>query len=186
MLEARELVQECITKGEQSAATVEFCGMAPGVPLLPDGQGYRLYIECLFDELSTEVKVLFDRRDPASVLWPKRATLRALLDLLNAAELAKRVGRGRDHRLGLPVLQRPATSAEDARGEPGAAQQPRAGGAQPVLHAALRGAVPHRQHAGRIWYEMRGTETALKDRCEYMVRKPDESSRRGRRRTRAT
>ena len=35
--------------------------------------GYRLYLECIFDELSTEVKVLFDRRDPASVLWPRRA-----------------------------------------------------------------------------------------------------------------
>jgi hypothetical protein len=55
MLEARELVQECITKGEQSADYREFCGMAPGMPLLPDGAGYRLYIESLFDELSTEV-----------------------------------------------------------------------------------------------------------------------------------
>ena len=64
MLEARELVQECITKGEQSAGYREFCGMAPGLALLPDSAGYRLYIECLFDELSTEVKVLFDRRDP--------------------------------------------------------------------------------------------------------------------------
>ena len=36
MLEARELVQECITKGEQSAGYREFCGMAPGLPLLPD------------------------------------------------------------------------------------------------------------------------------------------------------
>jgi hypothetical protein len=54
MLEARELVQECITKGEQSADYREFCGM----PLLPDGAGYRLYIESLFDELSTEVSFL--------------------------------------------------------------------------------------------------------------------------------
>ena len=30
MLEARQLVQECITKGEQSAGYREFCGMAPG------------------------------------------------------------------------------------------------------------------------------------------------------------
>ena len=69
MLEARELVQECITKGEQSAGYREFTGMARrnGIALLPESAGYRLYIECLFDELSTEVKVLFDRRDPASV-----------------------------------------------------------------------------------------------------------------------
>ena len=46
--------------------------MAPGLPLLPDDAGYRLYLESLFDELSTEVKVLFDRRDPAAVLWPRR------------------------------------------------------------------------------------------------------------------
>jgi hypothetical protein len=75
MLEARGLVQTCVTKGELSGGYVEYCGMAPGVKLLPDGQGYRLYLECIFDELSTEVKVLFDRRDPASALWPKRATL---------------------------------------------------------------------------------------------------------------
>jgi hypothetical protein len=54
MLEARELLQECITKGEHSAGYREFCGMAPGVALLADSAGYRLYIECLFDELSTD------------------------------------------------------------------------------------------------------------------------------------
>src|SRR3984957_8757459 len=50
MLEARQLVQECITKGEQSAGYREFCGMAPGVALLPNAAGYRLYVESLFDE----------------------------------------------------------------------------------------------------------------------------------------
>ena len=39
MLEARGLVQECITKGEKSAGYREFCGMAPGLPLLPDSAG---------------------------------------------------------------------------------------------------------------------------------------------------
>src|SRR3954453_14957548 len=33
MLEARHLVQECISKGEQSAGFREFCGMAPGLLL---------------------------------------------------------------------------------------------------------------------------------------------------------
>jgi len=80
MLEARELVQPCVSRGEQSSGYAEFAGMAPGVPLLPDGRGYRLYLESLFDELSTEVKVLFDRRDPASVLWPRRAAFAELLE----------------------------------------------------------------------------------------------------------
>src|SRR5207247_989443 len=87
MLEARELVQECITKGDQSVGYREFCGMAQGVPLLPDAEGYRLFIESLFDELSTEVKVLFDRRDAGSALWPKRQPFEALLEVLNAPDL---------------------------------------------------------------------------------------------------
>jgi hypothetical protein len=40
---------------------------------LPD-RGYRLYIESLFDELSVQIRVLFNRRDAGSLLWPKRAT----------------------------------------------------------------------------------------------------------------
>ncbi len=80
MLEARELVQECITKGEQSAGYREFCGLAPGVALLPDGAGYRLYIECLFDELSTEIKVLFSvtrerSREIRSASWRLRSPI---------------------------------------------------------------------------------------------------------------
>lgn len=88
MLEARQLVQECITRGEQSSGYKEFCGLAPGAGLLPDAAGYRLYIESLFDEFSTEIKVLFDRRDAASVLWPKRQTFETLLGLLNSADLS--------------------------------------------------------------------------------------------------
>ncbi len=88
MLESRGLVQECVSKGEQSSGYHEFCGLAPGVALLPDGAGYRLYVESLFDELSTEIKVLFDRRDPASVLWPRRATFTDVLDAFNHQDLA--------------------------------------------------------------------------------------------------
>ena len=106
MLEARELVQECITNGEQSAGYREFCGMAPGARVDRRCRtGYRLYVESLFDEFSTEIKVLFDRRDAASVLWPRRQTFEGLLTVLDAPELAGVWGRGRDNRLGLPVLQ---------------------------------------------------------------------------------
>jgi hypothetical protein len=65
MLEARGLVQECVSRGEASSGFKEFSGLAPGLLALSD-HGYRLYLECLFDELGREIKVLFDRRDPAS------------------------------------------------------------------------------------------------------------------------
>lgn len=178
MLEARELVQECITKGEQSAGYREFCGMAPGLPLLPDSAGYRLYIESLFDELSTEVKVLFDRRDPSSVLWPKRATFEKLLEILNAPELARVWGE--DETIGW-VYQ--YFNGEDDRkaarydenGKPKAPQNSR--------ELAVRNQFFTPRYVvqfltdntlGRIWYEMRNGETRLADACEYMVRKPGE------------
>ncbi|QVL47240.1 MAG: SAM-dependent methyltransferase [Thiocapsa sp.] len=82
MLEARGLVQECISRGEQSSGFKEFCGLAPGLVQLPD-RGYRLYIESLFDELSVQIRVLFNRRDAGSLLWPRRQTLLDLLEILN-------------------------------------------------------------------------------------------------------
>ena len=75
-------------RGDGSADLQEFCGLAPAIRILPVGAGYRLYIESIFDELSTEVKVLFDRRDVASVFWPKRQTFDKLLAILNAADLS--------------------------------------------------------------------------------------------------
>lgn len=178
MLEARELVQECITRGEQSVGYRESCGMAPGLPLLPDGAGYRLYIESLFDELSTEVKVLFDRRDPSSVLWPKRATFEQLLEILNAADIAKVWGE--DETIGW-VYQffngeedRKAARYDD-KGKPTPPKNSR--------DLAVRNQFFTPRYVvqfltdntlGRIWYEMRSAKTALAERCEYMVRKPDE------------
>ena len=69
MLEARNLFQECLSHGVESSGFKEFTGLAPGVVQLPD-HAYRLYIESLFDEVGREVRVLFDRRDPAGLLWP--------------------------------------------------------------------------------------------------------------------
>ncbi|MFE9658139.1 Eco57I restriction-modification methylase domain-containing protein [Micromonospora sp. NPDC006431] len=174
MLEARGLVQECITKGEQSVGYREFCGLAPGLPLLPGSAGYRLYIECLFDELSTEVKVLFDRRDPASALWPRRATFEALLTILNDGALANVWSE--DETIGW-VYQYFNTGDERAkmRSESQAPRNSR--------ELAIRNQFFTPRYVvqfltdntlGRIWYEMRGTQTALADHCVYLVYRPGE------------
>lgn len=174
MLEARELVQECITKGEQSAGYREFCGMAPGLPLLPESAGYRLYIESLFDELSTEVKVLFDRRDPSSVIWPKRATFEQILEILNAAELARVWGE--DETIGW--VYQYFNGQDERRKMREESQAPRNSRELAVRNQFFtpRYVVQFLTDntLGRIWYEMRGTSTALTEKCEYMVRKPGE------------
>lgn len=87
MLEARELIQQCVSAGPSSNGYREFVGLAPGVERLPGDDGYRLYLECVFDELSTDVRVLFDRQDAASVLWPRHNAFDGLLAELNAAAL---------------------------------------------------------------------------------------------------
>lgn len=179
MLEARELVQECITKGEQSAGYREFCGMAPGLPLLPDSAGYRLYIESLFDEMSTEVKVLFDRRDPSSVLWPKRATFEQLLEILNSSELARVWGE--DETIGwvYQFFNREEDRKAARYDENGKSKAP-----QNSRELAVRNQFFTPRYIvqfltdntlGRIWYEMRGTKTTLPEKCEYMVRKHGEA-----------
>ncbi len=181
MLEARELVQECITKGEQSTGYREFCGMAPGVALLAESAGYRLYIESLFDELSTEVKVLFDRRDTMSVLWPKRTTFEALLEVLNAADLSSVWVE--DETIGW-VYQFFNSKEERAQ-----MRDPKQGGSQAPRNSrelAVRNQFFTPRYVveflvdntlGRTWLQMHGEGSGLAERCRYFVRTEDEQAR---------
>jgi hypothetical protein len=171
MLEARELVQICVSKGDQSGGFREFCGLAPGLSQLADG-GYQLYLECLFDELSTEVKVLFDRRDPASLLWPRRPALLGLLEILNQPELS-----GvwiEDETIGW--VYQYFNSQEERRKMRDQSQAPRNSRELAVRNQFFtpRYVVQFLTDntLGRIWYEMRQGRTSLVDKCEYLVR-PD-------------
>ncbi len=169
MLEARELVQECITKGEQSSGFREFCGLAPGVTLLPDGAGYQLYVESLFDELSTEIKVLFDRRDPASALWPKRQTFENLLDALNVPELAGVWGE--DETIGW--VYQFFNSGEERRVMRDESPAPRNSRELAVRNQFFTPRYVVRFLAentlARMWIEMMGEATRIADGCDFLV-----------------
>lgn len=174
MLEARELVQESITKGEQSTGYREFCGMAPGVALLPNAAGYRLYIESLFDELSTEIKVLFDRLDAASVLWPKRQTFEALLEIFNTAELSGVWGE--DETIGW--VYQFFNGGDERRRMREESQAPRNSRELAVRNQFFtpRYVVQFLTDntLGRLWLGMYGEKTRLAECCEYLVRPLDE------------
>jgi len=90
MLEARGLLKECVSQGDQSQGFQEFLGLAPGLAV--QESAYALYLGCLFDELAVEVKVLFDRHEASSHLWPRRNALMALLEKLNQPDLASAWG----------------------------------------------------------------------------------------------
>jgi hypothetical protein len=174
MLEERGLVQQCITRGEQSSGYAEFIGMAPGIPLLPDGNGYRLYLESLFDELSTEVKVLFDRRDPASVLWPRRAVLEEVLEVLNALELAtiwdadETIGWVYQYFNGVDERRRMREESQAPRNSRELAIRNQFFTPRYVVQFLVDNTL------GRTWLEMYGEATQLAKRCEYLVRPTDE------------
>ena len=174
MLEARGLVQQCVSPGEQSSGYAEFAGMAPGLLLLPDGRGYRLYLESLFDELSTEVKVLFDRRDPASVLWPRRAAFGELLEVLNATDLASVWGD--DETIGW--VYQFFNGPDERKKMRDESQAPRNSRELAVRNQFFtpRYVVQFLvdNTLGRTWLEMHGEGTKLAETCEYLVRPMDE------------
>jgi hypothetical protein len=174
LLEARNLVRECVTRGDQSGGYGEFVGLAPSLRLLPEAEGYRLYLECIFDELSTEVKVLFDRHDPASALWPKRATFDALLEILNAAEL--RSVWAEDETIGW--VYQYFNSTEERRKMREESQAPRNS-----RELAIRNQFFTPRYVveflvdntlGRLWFNWTGGRTGLRDSYQYLLVKPDE------------
>lgn len=172
MLEARGLVQECLSRGEESSGFKEFVGLAPGLAQLPD-HGYRLYIESLFDEIGREVRVLFDRRDPASLLLPRRQTLLDLLALLNAAELGSVWGE--DETIGW--VYQYFNSDEERRQMRAESQAPRNSRELAVRNQFFTPKYVVQfltdNTLGRIWYEMRRGETTLRG-LDYLVRRPNE------------
>lgn len=173
MLEARALVKPCVSNGPASTGFKEFSGLAPGLQELPD-KGYRLYLECLFDEIAVEVKVLFDRRDPAALLWPRDAALAELLAILNRPELA--IAWAEDETIGW-IYQYFNSSAERE------AMRKQSSVPRNSRELAVRNQFFTPRYVvefltdntlGRTWYEMRAGQTRLTDQCQYLVHEPDE------------
>lgn len=169
LLETRALVQQCVSAGAASTGYREFVGLAPGVERLAGDDGYRLYLECLFDELSTEVKVLFDRQDAATMLWPRHKATDELLSELNAEALE-------------PVWADDETigwfyqffnSRADIDAMRKASQAPRNSRELAVRNQFFtpRYVVQFLvdNTLGRTWAEMAGGTTKILERCEYFV-----------------
>ena len=175
MLEAWELVQQCVSRGEQSSGFKEFTGLASGLAALPD-HGYRLYIESLFDEIGREVRVLFDRRDPASLLWPRRQSLLDLVEVLNREEIAEVWGE--DETIGW--VYQYFNGEDERRAMRDQSQAPRNS-----RELAVRNQFFTPRHVvqfltdntlGRTWVQMRQGATALTE-LDYLVKEDPPSPR---------
>ncbi len=172
MLEARDLVQECVSRGDESNGFKEFAALAPGLAVLPD-KGYRLYIETVFDEIGQEVRVLFDRRDTAGLLWPRRRTLHELLDILNNTELAQiwledeTIGWVYQYFNGDEERTRMRAESQAPRNSHELAVRNQFFTPRYVVQFLTDNTL------GRTWFEMMLGETKLAD-LDYLVRRPNE------------
>ena len=126
------------------------------------------------------MKVLFDRRDPASVLWPKRVTFEALLDVLNATDLSGVWGE--DETIGW-VYQffNSGVERKKMREESQAPRNSR--------ELAVRNQFFTPRYVveflvdntlGRTWLEMHGDGSGLAERCRYFVRSEERTRARPR------
>ncbi|MDH3444090.1 MAG: BREX-1 system adenine-specific DNA-methyltransferase PglX [Deltaproteobacteria bacterium] len=173
MAEKRGLIVEAVGNGYQSKGFKVFEQVA-GSGLGETYNRYRRYLFCLFDELGVDLGVLFDRRSPQGLLFPREPALLGLLDLLNASDLDALWAE--DEAIGW-IYQYYNDPAERKKMRD-ASSAPRNSRELAVRNQFFtpRYVVEFLTDntLGRIWYEMTRGKTRLKEQCRYLVRRPTE------------
>lgn len=177
VLERRRLVPEALAKGPDSTGCKWIQRLAPEYTRsVPDG-GYRLFLECLCDEVARDVGVLFDRSLPHSRLFPSATALRQVLDRLNEEDI-EAVWEDEEVLGWIYQYYTPKEHREQIRAESPAPRN--------SYELAIRNQFYTPDYVvrfltdntlGRLWYEMH-PNTRLKDLCTYLVLKPGEPVRR--------
>lgn len=169
----RKLVPESVGNGANSRGFRQFTMISPeAVRAEPDG-GYRLYLALLCGDIAQEIGVLFDLRAPQGILFPGERALRAVLEQLNAPELAAIWAE--DETLGWVYQYFTPKELRDVARKASAAPRNADELAFRNQFYTPRYVVEFltENTLGRTWYEMRQGETALAEpaRCRYLVRR---------------
>jgi hypothetical protein len=179
MMTSRGLIEDPVGKGLKSRGFVFYLADHPADEALYKGAqqdlAYRHYFEWLNEGLSSEIGVLFSREDLATRLSPPYRVLERVLDLINSTELQDIWTQ--DETIGW-VFQyfTPKELREQARRESAAPRN--------SYEMAFRNQFFTPRYVveflvdntlGRTWYEMRGGETVLAERCRYFAKATDES-----------
>jgi hypothetical protein len=173
MAEKRGLIVESVGQGYQSKGFKVFETVA-GSALGDTYHRYRRYLFCLFDELAIDLGILFDRRSPQALLFPREPALLALLDLFHAADLERLWAE--DETIGwIYQYYNDPEERKKMRAESAAPRNSR--------ELAVRNQFFTPRYVvefltdntlGRIWYEMTKGKTRLAEQCRYLVRRPTE------------
>lgn len=173
LCEERGLLIECVRKGTASDGFRLFEQVSGGA-LGSRYETYRVFLESVFDELSLDLGVLFDRFGPQSAVFPTEKCLEDLLSELNKPELTDLWKE--DETIGW--VYQYFNPQEERRAMREASQAPRNSRELAVRNQFFtpRYVVEFLTDntLGRTWYEMRRGKTALAAACRYLVRRPDE------------
>jgi len=173
LCEERGLVVECVRKGTTSAGFQMFERISGGA-LGGRYATYRVFLDCMFDELALDLGVLFDRMTPQSAVFPSERCMEDVIAELNKPDLTHLWTE--DETIGWVYQYFNPKEERDAMRK--ASRSPRN-----TREMAVRNQFFTPRYVvefltdntlGRIWYEMRKGNTLLKEECRYLVRRPNE------------
>ena len=173
MAEARGLLMESVGNGYQAKGFQLYARLA-GTGLGETGDAYRVYLQSVFDELSQDLPGLFDRYSPQGRLFPREAALIQVLTFINHAEIEPFWAE--DETIGW--IYQYFNSKEERKAMRDASQAPRNSRELAVRNQFFtpRYVVEFLvdNTLGRLWFNWTGGQTGLRDRCQYLLVKPDE------------
>lgn len=174
MMEARGVLQRpAVGSGQQSPA-FELYKMVAGSALSDTGQAYQTFLFSLFDEFAQELPALFDRFAPQGRLFPREAALLQVLAELNHHEIQPLWSE--DETIGW--IYQYFNSKEERKAMRDASQAPRNSRELAVRNQFFtpRYVVEFLvdNTLGRLWFNATSGQTSLRERCQYLLVKPDE------------
>lgn len=173
MAEARGLLIETVGNGFQAKGFQLYARLA-GTGLGETGDAYRVYLQSVFDELSLDLPGLFDRYSPQGRLFPRETALLQVLALINHGEIEPLWAE--DETIGW--IYQYFNSKEERKAMRDASQAPRNSRELAVRNQFFtpRYVVEFLvdNTLGRLWFNWTGGQTELRDRCQYLLVKPDE------------
>ena len=173
MCEERGIIQESVASGFNSKGFRVYQQTA-GASLGDTYNKFKTFTFCLWDELSMDLGILFDRLSPFGLLFPKEICLEELFNLLNERDIESLWKE--DETIGW--IYQYFNSKEERENMRRASQSPRNS-----RELAIRNQFFTPRYVvqfltdntlGRIWYEMTQGKTSLVKNCEYFVKRPNE------------
>ncbi|WP_042775875.1 Eco57I restriction-modification methylase domain-containing protein [Sinorhizobium fredii] len=173
MAEARGLLIESVGNGYQAKGFQLFARLI-GTGLGETGNAYVVYLKSVFDELTQDLPGLFGRFSPQGRMFPREPALLQILTLINHGEIEPLWAE--DETTGW--IYQYFNSKEERKAMRDASQAPRNSRELAVRNQFFtpRYVVEFLvdNTLGRLWFNWTGGQTHLRDRCQYLLVKPDE------------